>query len=97
MKQSLAILAVVATLFGAVRLLHADGESGGAARYEYRHLLLVMDRGLDSYAKSDEKILEPLQRAGNEGWELVSASEPANGMLVHGRATVEFFLKRARR
>lgn len=97
MKKPLAVLAALATLFGAVSLLRADGPAPADVRFEYRHLLIVMDRDLASYEKSDARILEPLQRAGDEGWELVSANEPANGALVHGRATVEFFLKRARR
>lgn len=98
MKKSFLVLAIVATLFGAASLLKADGvQPSYATAFEYRHLLIVMDRDLGSYEKSDAKILAPLQQAGEEGWELVSANEPANGVLVHGRATVEFFLKRARR
>lgn len=98
MKKPLVALALLGVLFGAARLLRADGEFGGTgARYEYRHLLILMDRDLGTYTRSDEKILEPLQRAGDEGWELVSANEPAGGTLSHGRSTVEFFLKRVKR
>ena len=98
MKKSLVVLAVLISLFGAASLLKADGvQPSNPTAYEYRHLLIVMDRDLGSYEKSDASLLAPLQRAGDEGWELVSANEPANGALVHGRATVEFFLKRAKR
>ena len=98
MKKSLVALAVVGVLFGAGSLLHAEGELGAANdRFEYRHLLIQMDRDLGSYARSDASILEPLQQAGEQGWELVSANEPAGGTLSHGRATVEFFLKRVKR
>jgi len=98
LKKPLIALAALGVLFGAARLLHAEGELGAAgSRYEYRHLLIQLDRDLGSYARSDEKLLEPLQRAGDEGWELVSANEPANGTPSHGRASVEFFLKRVKR
>ena len=97
MKKLLAVVTVLGLVFGAARLLKADGTtSSGATRFEYRHLLILLDRDLASYERSDSTILAPLQRAGDEGWELVSANEPANGVLVHGRATVEFFLKRAK-
>ena len=96
MKKLLAVVAVLAVVFGAARLLKADGNSSAGARFEYRHLLILMDRNLDSYEKSDSTILAPLQRAGEEGWEVVSANEPANGPLVNRRAAVEFFLKRAK-
>jgi hypothetical protein len=96
---ALAALSVLGVLFGAATLLHAEEQAGPASnnRYEYRHLLILMDRDLSTYARSDEKILEPLQRAGEEGWELVSANEPAGGTLSHGRSSVEFFLKRVKR
>ena len=97
MKKLLSLVAVLGLVFGAVRLLKADGNSGSnGARFEYRHMLIVMDRDLGSYEKSDSTLLAPLQRLGEEGWELVSANEPANGVLVHGRAAVEFFLKRVK-
>lgn len=85
----------VALAFGSMSLLHAeDGVPATATRWEYRHLLIPMDRHLDTYQKSDERLLKPLQDAGAEGWELVSANEPANGVLVRDRACVEYFLKR---
>ena len=97
MKKPLVAVAVLGLLFGAASLLRADGTPGAAGtRFEYRHLLILMDRDLATYARSDAQILEPLQRAGDEGWELVSANEPAGGTLSHGRTTVEFFLKRAK-
>ncbi len=98
MKKPLVALAVLGVLCGAATLLHAEEQVGQVStRFEYRHLLILMDRDLGTYARSDEKILEPLQRAGEEGWELVSANEPAGGTLSHGRSSVEFFLKRAKR
>ncbi len=91
----LSTLVGVALTFGSLSLLHAeDGVPASATRWEYRHLLIPMDRHLESYVKTDERLLKPLQDAGAEGWELVSANEPANGLLVNGRACVEYFLKR---
>ena len=65
--------------------------------WEYLHLLIPLDRNLGTYRKNDGRLLEGLQNAGAEGWELVSANEPANSLMVEGRASVEFFLKRPRR
>jgi hypothetical protein len=65
--------------------------------WEYLHLLIPLDRNLGTYRKNDARILDALQNAGAEGWELVSANEPANSFMVEGRASVEFFLKRPRR
>ena len=74
---------------------HADAPPAG---WEYLHILIPLDRGLDTYRKSDEQLLKPIADAGADGWELVSANEPANGQLQRGgRASVEFFLKRPRR
>jgi hypothetical protein len=67
-----------------------------AAGWEYLHLLIPLERRLERYRRDDPVILEPLRRAGEEGWELVSAYEPSHGMLVEGRASVEFWLKRPR-
>ncbi len=63
--------------------------------YEYKHLILPLERKLEEYEKADVLLLEALRRSGEEGWELVSAYEPANGVKVGPRATVEFWLKRA--
>ena len=94
-KAILPILAVAGLAFVAVPRSHADGPA--ATNWEYLHLLIPLDRNLDSYRKSDEQLLKPLADAGADGWELVTANEPANGVVIHGRASVEFFLKRARR
>lgn len=67
------------------------------ASWEYLHLLIPLDRNPGTYRRNDPRILEPLLNAGNEGWELVSANEPANSLMVDGRASVEFFLKRPKR
>ena len=67
------------------------------ASWEYLHLLIPLDRNMGTYRRNDGKILEVLQQAGAEGWELVSANEPANSLMVDGKASVEFFLKRPRR
>lgn len=64
------------------------------ARFEYKHLLIPLDRHLHSYAKSDQELLGPIHRLGREGWELVSAYEPAGGFTIKGRASVEFWFKR---
>jgi hypothetical protein len=65
--------------------------------WEYLHLLIPLDRNPGTYRRNDARILEPLLRAGEEGWELVSANEPANSLMIEGRASVEFFLKRPKR
>jgi hypothetical protein len=65
--------------------------------WEYLHLLIPLDRNPATYRRNDARVLEPLLRAGEEGWELVSANEPANSQMVDGRASVEFFLKRPKR
>ena len=79
----------------AIPRTHADGPA--ATSWEYLHLLIPLDRNPDSYRKSDDVSLRPLQDAGADGWELVSANEPAGGVVVRGHASVEFFFKRARR
>jgi len=62
--------------------------------YEYKHLILPLERKLEEYEKADKVLLEALRRSGEEGWELVSAYEPGHGVMVGPRATVEFWLKR---
>ena len=99
MRRKTSILAATACAVGlgllAVPRLHADAPPAG---WEYLHILIPLDRGLDTYRKSDEQLLKPIADAGADGWELVSANEPANGQLQRGgRASVEFFLKRPRR
>jgi hypothetical protein len=63
--------------------------------YEYKHLILPLERRLEEYEKADAVLLEALRRSGEEGWELVSAYEPGHGVMVGQRATVEFWLKRS--
>jgi hypothetical protein len=62
--------------------------------YEYKHLILPLERRMAEYEKADAVLLDALRQSGLEGWELVSAYEPANGEKVGQRATVEFWLKR---
>ncbi|MDJ0975492.1 MAG: hypothetical protein QNJ98_13595 [Planctomycetota bacterium] len=69
----------------------ADGPDGA---WEYKHVLIPLDRNLRTYEKSDIQSLAPLQKLGREGWELVTAYEPAGGFTVNRRASVEFWLKR---
>ena len=71
----------------------ADG-SRAATAWEYKHVLIPLDRKLETYERNDRTLLAPIQKLGAEGWELVSASEPRNGMLVDRRASVEFWFKR---
>lgn len=97
MKKALWTLALaIVVAFGATRVMRAEDAPAQAASWEYLHLLIPLDRNLGTYQRSDATILQALQNAGGEGWELVSANEPANGVLTGGRATVEFFLKRRR-
>ncbi|MFM8980535.1 MAG: hypothetical protein ACKOSS_08740 [Planctomycetia bacterium] len=96
----LASLACLAACTLAVVLLWHPGRAPAAparpdVAYEYRHLILPLERRLEEYEKADVLLLEALRRSGEEGWELVSAYEPANGVKVGTRATGEFWLKRA--
>ncbi len=72
----------------------ADGTE--AARWEYKHVLIPLDRQLRTYEKSDLTLLGPIQKLGAEGWELVTAYEPASGFTINARASVEFWFKRRR-
>lgn len=96
-KLWISALVAVGVVFGAYRALHAQDAPTVGTSWEYLHLLIPLDRKLETYQRSDDRLLKPLQDAGAEGWELVSANEPTNGLLVGGRASVEFFLKRPRR
>ena len=89
-------LALLAVWCVAPRLVPARAEPDAAdLAYEVKHLLIPLDRHLDSYEQSDVKLLAPVQRLGAEGWLLVSVSEPAGGLTVEGRASVEFWFQRA--
>lgn len=95
----LAPLACLCALALAVLLLMRPAHAPAAparpdVAYEYKHLILPLERRLEEYEKADVLLLEALRRSGEEGWELVSAYEPANGVKVGTRATVEFWLKR---
>jgi len=97
MKKSVLLALLIGFVsLGAWRVLRADDATAPAPTWEYMHLLIPLDRVIETYQKSDERLLKPLQDAGAQGWELVSANEPPNGALVHGHASVEFFLKRHR-
>lgn len=69
---------------------------GPAATWEYKHVLIPLDRRLNSYQKSDITLLAPIQKLGAEGWELVTAYEPASGFTIDRKASVEFWFKRQR-
>ena len=88
-----------ALLLGAAFL--AFGSSAGAddratAGWEYKHVLIPLDRQLRTYEKSDVTLLAPIQKLGAEGWELVTVNEPPSGFTINSRASVEFWLKRRR-
>jgi hypothetical protein len=76
--------------FGTAR---ADGPRAQTA-WEYKHVLIPLDRKLDTYERNDRALLAPIQKLGAEGWELISANEPSNGVMVDRRASVEFWFKR---
>lgn len=75
----------------------AEADAPAQAAWEYKHVLIPLDRQLHTYEKSDIVLLAPIQRLGREGWELVSAYEPAGGFTVKRRASVEFWFKRQTR
>ncbi len=88
-----------ALLLGAAFLAFgAPAQADGAAPdgWEYKHVLIPLDRRLETYEKSDITLLAPIQKLGAHGWELVSVYEPASGFTVNTRASVEFWFKRAR-
>ncbi len=85
---------LVATLWLTTARVPAAPEPPEIA-YEYKHLILPLERKLEEYEKADAVLLEALRRSGEEGWELVSAYEPGHGVMVAQRATVEFWLKRS--
>jgi hypothetical protein len=62
--------------------------------WEYKMVLLPLERKLELYEKVNTPLMEPLQRLGAEGWELVSAYEPAHGYMAGERASTEFWFKR---
>ena len=99
MQRLAPVLWLLPTLLLAVLLL--DQRRAPAApeppeiAYEYKHLILPLERKIEEYEKADALLLEALRRSGEEGWELVSAYEPAHGVMVGQRATVEFWLKRS--
>ena len=71
----------------------AEADTRDAA-WEYKHVLIPLDRQLNTYEKSDIQLLAGIQKLGSEGWELVTAYEPASGFTVKRRASVEFWFKR---
>jgi hypothetical protein len=62
--------------------------------WEFKMVLIPLERKLELYEKANGPLLEPLQRLGGEGWELVSAYEPSHGPLIGERASTEFWFKR---
>lgn len=72
----------------------ADGPQDS---WEYKHVLIPLDRQLKTYERSDIRLLAGIQKLGKEGWELVTAYEPASGFTVERRASVEFWFKRRMR
>lgn len=99
MTRLATLLCLVPSALLAVLLLGPGTAPAAPSRpevaYEYKHLILPVERRLEAYEKADVLLLEALRRSGEEGWELVSAYEPPNGVMVGQRASVEFWLKRA--
>ena len=60
-------------------------------------MLIPLERRPAHYERANVQLLAPIQKLGQEGWELVSAYEPAGGFTIDRRAQVEFWFKRPRR
>lgn len=73
---------------------HADADGSANAAWEYKQVLIPLDRRLEHYPRANAERLETIQKLGREGWELVNAYEPSNGILVGRDASVEFWFKR---
>lgn len=96
MKARTWILPLLLFALLAIGLAWRPARADGPARaWEYKHVLIPLDRNLTTYERTDRKVLAPVQRLGQEGWELVSAYEPPGGFTINRRASVEFWFKRA--
>jgi hypothetical protein len=62
--------------------------------WEFKMVLIPLERKLELYEKANTPLLDPLQRLGQDGWELVSAFEPSHGFMAGDRASTEFWFKR---
>lgn len=86
------VLVMTAATWLGTRLPSEAADDAGA--WEYKHVLIPLERRPRHYERADAELLKPLQALGRQGWELVSAYEPAGGFTVERRAQVEFWLKR---
>lgn len=76
------------------RLAPARAEDAVVVSWEYKMVLLPLERRLDQYEKVNTGLLAPLQALGAEGWEMIAAYEPSHGFMNGERASTEFWLKR---
>ena len=90
----LPLLLVTAWVAGS-RLAPARAEDEiGDCCWEYKMVLIPLERRLELYEKANTPLMDPLQRLGADGWELVSAYEPSHGALLGDRASTDFWFKR---
>jgi hypothetical protein len=76
------------------RLAPARAEEPAGVFWEYKMVLLPLERKLDQYEKVNTALLGPLQALGEQGWEMVAAYEPSHGFMAGERASTEFWFKR---
>ena len=89
------VVVLLAAWIAAPHLTPARAEGEGAIAWEFKMVLVPLDRRLESYEKSNGPLLDPVQRLGEEGWELVSAYEPSHGFMAGERASTELWFKRS--
>ena len=89
------VVVLLAAWIAAPHLVPASAEDPVAACcWEYKMVLIPLERKLDQYEKANTPLLAPLQKLGEEGWELVNVYEPSHGFMVGERSSTEFWFKR---
>lgn len=87
------VAVLLAAWIAAPHLTPAHAETGIA--WEYKMVLIPLDRRLETYEKTNTPLVDPLSKLGADGWELVSAYEPSHGFMAGDKASTEFWFKRA--
>lgn len=72
----------------------ANADAANRTSFEYKQVLIPLDRNLRNYEANNRERLQVIQSLGAQGWELVNAYEPSNGVKIGRDASVEFWFKR---
>lgn len=89
------VAVLLAAWVAAPYLLPAHAEGEAAVAWEYKMVLVPLDRRLETYEKANTPALDPIQRLGEQGWELVNVYEPSHGFMAGEKASTELWFKRA--